>query len=76
MANESRTTTLLNTDDGHRKFYTVTVQGRSVTLHWGRIGTTGQRKTMTFAGEHSANGFAREKIDTKLYTRGYERMIG
>jgi predicted DNA-binding WGR domain protein len=76
MVNESRTTTLLNTDDGHRKFYTVTVTGKAVHLHWGRIGTTGQRKVMNFSLEEAARSFAREKINDKLYTRGYERMVG
>lgn len=32
-----------------RKFYRLELRGNSVELHWGRIGTQGQRKTLSFA---------------------------
>jgi predicted DNA-binding WGR domain protein len=74
MVKQANTTTLINTDDGHRKFYTVTVDGKSVHMHWGRIGTAGQKQTKTFSFSDVARQFAREKISDKLYTRGYERL--
>jgi predicted DNA-binding WGR domain protein len=71
----SNTVTLINIDpvENRRKFYAVTVAGRNVHLHWGRIGTTGQRKVETLYDNTAAADFARDKIYSKL-DHGYERV--
>lgn len=60
------TTTLINTEDNHRKFYTVTLDRRHVTLHWGRIGTRGQVQEIGFFDNLEADTFAGRKISQKL----------
>lgn len=67
---ERMTTTLVNTDDNHRKFYVITVDRRWVTLHWGRIGTRGQSQKIGFFCNVEADAFGRKKTSTKL-DRGY-----
>lgn len=66
-------TTLINVTDGHRKFYTVEVNGRVVLMTWGRIGTKGQHKIEVFASDRSAAQFSNDKVESKL-NRGYELM--
>lgn len=61
---------LINTQNGHFKFYQILVAGADVVLRWGRIGTRGQSKEIQFANPASAQFFAEDKIDAKL-NRGY-----
>jgi DNA ligase-1 len=41
-------------DDSSSKFWEIWMEGNDVTTQWGRIGTTGQTKTKTFADEAKA----------------------
>ena len=42
------------TEGGSSKFWEVWMEGSDVTTRWGKIGTPGQQKTKTFAGEEKA----------------------
>ena len=68
------TTTLINTTGNHRKFYTVTVKDKIVELKWGRIGNAPQVKNVKFDHVVFAEDFATDKINEKLWKRGYERL--
>jgi len=67
-------TTLINTTGNHRKFYTVTVDGNVVILKWGRIGRVPTVKRVTHFSALAAREFATDKINEKLWKRGYERL--
>lgn len=41
-------------DGSSSKFWEIWMDGNAVTTQWGRIGTTGQTKTKTFADEAKA----------------------
>jgi hypothetical protein len=42
--------TLLNTQEGHNKFYTISVSGTTLTCEWGKIGCKqAQSSTKTYA---------------------------
>lgn len=53
-----------------RKFWTIQLHGNEHTVHFGRIGTTGQRKTKSFANPNLAENDARRLINEKL-AKGY-----
>jgi predicted DNA-binding WGR domain protein len=53
------------------KFWEVDVRGAETTTRWGRIGTTGQSKTKTFANEAAANAAA-EKLIAEKTGEGYK----
>ena len=52
------------------KFWEVSVNAREVLVRWGRIGTTGQAETKTFADAAAAGKHADKKIQEKL-AKGY-----
>jgi DNA ligase-1 len=57
------------------KFWEVSVRGNEMTTRWGRIGTTGQSKTKTFADEATAQAQA-DKLSAEKTADGYvERMV-
>jgi DNA ligase-1 len=53
------------------KFWEVDVRGAEMTTRWGRIGSTGQSKTKTFADEAAANAAA-EKVIAEKTGEGYK----
>jgi predicted DNA-binding WGR domain protein len=57
--------------NGSHKFYEVTVEGTTVTVPFGRIGTNGQIKTDSYASAVDALQAAEKKIAEKLH-KGYE----
>ncbi len=54
----------------HRKFYRIERDGRRVELHWGRIGTAGQRKTIELDDEAAAEAEYQAQIERRR-ERGY-----
>ncbi|MGC4118764.1 MAG: WGR domain-containing protein [Myxococcales bacterium] len=57
-----------------RKFYRVEREGTKVLVHWGRIGTAGQKKTLEFASEAEAQ----KELDAQILKRrerGYRAVI-
>ena len=53
-----------------RKFWEISVAGKSFTVRFGRIGTAGQSQTKTFADEAKAQREAEHLIAEKL-RKGY-----
>jgi DNA ligase-1 len=58
------------TEDGADKFWEVWTGGCDVTTRWGRIGTSGQQKTKTFATAEKARAEYDKLLDEKT-ARGY-----
>lgn len=58
-------------DGSSSKFWTVTVDGKSHTVRYGRIGTTGQTKTKTFDSSAGATAAAEKLIEQKT-KKGYK----
>jgi predicted DNA-binding WGR domain protein len=52
------------------KFWEATVQGRDVTVRFGRLGTSGQSQTKTLPDAAAANKHAEELIAQKV-DKGY-----
>jgi len=61
---------LVNTTEGHRKFWAVEVVGRKALCSWGRIGTWIQSKEFQFDSADAAIDFACKKAQSKL-GKGY-----
>lgn len=60
-------------EGGMRKFYRIEREGTRVVLQWGRIGSAGRRKVLTFADEEAAKAaFEHEKL--RRHGRGYLRV--
>jgi DNA ligase-1 len=57
-------------DGSSSKFWVVAVHGKSMTTHWGRIGSDGQSKTKAFASPAAAAGAAAKLIEEKT-SKGY-----
>jgi DNA ligase-1 len=53
------------TDDTSNKFWEISQSGNSLTTRWGRIGSTGQNKTKTFADEKAAANAVAKLIEQK-----------
>ena len=53
------------TDDSSNKFWEISQAGNSLTTRWGRIGSTGQNKTKTFADEKAAANAVAKLIEQK-----------
>jgi DNA ligase-1 len=53
------------TDDSSNKFWEISQSGNSLTTRWGRIGSTGQNKTKTFADEKAAANAVAKLIQQK-----------
>jgi len=47
------------------KFWEITVDGKTVNVHYGRIGTNGQVSTKSFDTEEEATKYAEKKIAEK-----------
>jgi DNA ligase-1 len=56
------------------KFWEVEVQGKEMTTRWGRIGTSGQSKTKTFADPSAAKAAADKLIAAKT-EEGYDEVV-
>ncbi len=60
------------TEGGSDKFWRIKLEGDSFTVHFGRVGTTGQAQTKTFASESDAK-IAFDKLLAEKLKKGYER---
>jgi uncharacterized protein (TIGR02996 family) len=58
----------------HHKFYRVERIGKRLELHWGRIGTAGQKKTLELASEHEARREYELEI-ARRRERGYRQVV-
>ena len=56
------------------KYWEVTVNGTGVTVRYGRIGSTGQTSTKSFAGVAAANRHAKKLIASKI-KKGYTEAV-
>jgi uncharacterized protein (TIGR02996 family) len=66
---------LFELEDGpHRKFYRIERAGNRLELHWGRIGTAGQKKTLELATELEARREYEEQIFRRR-ERGYRVVV-
>ena len=63
-------TVLRCTDGGHFKDYEILRDGMTVTVRWGKIGSTKQSKKHNFTSETRARDFANAKRSEKL-DKGY-----
>jgi DNA ligase-1 len=70
MASESRLRRFEYAQGSSNKFWEIDIRGREVTVHFGRIGTTGQRETKSFGDPAAARKHAAKKIDEKV-NKGY-----
>jgi DNA ligase-1 len=52
-------------NDTSNKFWEISQSGNSLTTRWGRIGTTGQNKTKTFADEKAAANAVAKLMEQK-----------
>lgn len=60
-----------NTQEGHNKFWSVSVQGTTMKTVYGKIGTKGQSTTKSFSSEAAAQAAA-EKLLKDKKAKGYE----
>lgn len=63
-------TLLHNTEPGHNKFWSVSVDGNKIKTQWGKIGTKGQFSVKEFPTAAAAKAQAQKIIDSKI-TGGY-----
>lgn len=74
MADETTYLELSEDGDGAHKFYEVTVAGTAITIRYGRIGDSGQRKTQSFPTEEAARKEATKKLNEKR-RKGYAPAV-
>ncbi len=58
----------------HHKFYRIERVGTRLELHWGRIGTAGQKKTLELASEAEAKRELEQEIFRRR-ERGYRQVV-
>lgn len=63
-------TSLVYQQGGSNKFWKASVHGKTVTSHWGKIGTEGQTKDFSFPTELEAQAYFNKKVTEKL-VKGY-----
>jgi predicted DNA-binding WGR domain protein len=68
-----RTFVLINEAENHKKFWAISQTYERVRLAWGRIGTAGQEKTLTFVGYCAAQKYAKARIAEKK-AKGYVEL--
>lgn len=61
-------------DDKSNKFWEIQLEGKSVTTHWGRIGTDGQTKSKGYGSDDEAKKEYDKAIASKV-KKGYE-LVG
>lgn len=66
-----------NTKGAHRKFYNISVEesatgGWDLIAHWGRIGNSGRRRTVSHHSTYSYAKRAADKLKLDKVGRGYE----
>jgi len=66
-------TQLIFQKDNSHKFWNITVDGNTHTVHYGRVGTDGQTKTKEFADETTALKDANKLIASKV-KKGYQKV--
>jgi len=71
---EERTYLELSEAEGSHKFYEAVVQGKELTIRFGRIGDAGQTSTKTFASPEAARAEAQKKIAEKT-RKGYHGFL-
>ena len=74
MAEEKTYLELSQEGGGSHKFYEVTVNGKELTIRYGRIGDTGRISTKELATEEKAQAEAKKKINSKV-KKGYEHAV-
>jgi len=72
---ENKTRRLEYCDSKSQKFWTITLKGKSHTVHFGRIGTNGQTKTKEFDGPSDA-GKSFDKLVAQKLKKGYVDVVG
>lgn len=60
--------------DNSHKFYDIYVVDKTLTLRWGRVGTNGQYKEMTYPSLYAAEGAARSQASSKV-AKGYSVKV-
>ena len=63
-----------NTEGDSRKFWEINLQGSNVTVRYGRLGTSGQRKSWQFGSQDEAKRDWEKRIAQKT-RRGYRLMF-
>jgi predicted DNA-binding WGR domain protein len=71
---EERTYLELSEEAGSHKFYEVVVNGKQLTIRFGRIGDAGQSSTKSFATPEAAKAEAQKKIAEKT-RKGYAAAV-
>jgi predicted DNA-binding WGR domain protein len=75
MSTEEKTYLELSEEGGgSHKFYEVTVQDKTVTITYGRIGDAGQTSTKTYPSAEKAQADAAKKIQEKV-RKGYQPAV-
>ena len=62
---------LVNTEGSSNKFYELIVEGKKVTIRYGKIGTSGASTPKTFSTDAEAQKFA-DKTANEKRKKGYE----
>src|SRR5262245_53628472 len=62
-------------DGASNKFWTIELGANSYTVHFGRMGTSGQTKTKEFSSEAAAQA-AYDKLIAEKITKGYKEVSG
>jgi len=62
-------------DDKSNKFWTIELDGKSFTVHYGRIGTNGQTQTKEFASPEAAKK-EYDKLVAEKVKKGYKEKGG
>jgi predicted DNA-binding WGR domain protein len=57
------------------KFYAIKLGAKSVSAHWGRVGSSGQRMTWRFGTREKARDYYRDKVEEKQ-AKGYKAYRG
>ena len=62
---------ILNDKNGNTKFWTAQVNGNSVTIHFGKVGTPGTKGSREFTTYEAAETFLATRVRKKL-EEGYK----
>jgi predicted DNA-binding WGR domain protein len=74
MAEERTYLELSEEGEGSHKFYELTVDDKTVTIRYGRIGDAGQTSTKSYPSAEKAKADADKKIQEKV-RKGYEKAV-
>jgi predicted DNA-binding WGR domain protein len=71
---ETRRVVNVNSETNTKKFWQVTVNGKSAHIQWGRIGAAGNSQMKNFPLPQKALNFAQEALNSKL-AKGYQPAV-